>query len=491
MVRFGLLASLLLVVLLIGLPGQPALAQISRPNILFLYADDLAAWALGAYGNRQAHTPHIDRLATQGALLRNSFVTTPVCSPSRAGLIASRYGTEVGITDWIDPRKEPEVGLPAGTVTWPGLLTRAGYTTGLVGKWHLGTADRYHPTRFGLAYFLGFRAGGVIPNNPELEIEGQLIKRSGLTVDIVTDEALQFIDRNRDRVFALSVHFREPHSPWLPVSDGDWAPYKDLDPVLPDPDFPNLDVPRAKKSMREYLASVTALDRAVGRLLAALEATALARKTVVVLTSDNGYNIGHNGIWHKGNGHWLLTGNQGQRPNMYDNSLRVPTIVRWPGVIRPGRQVTETISNLDWFPTILEMATVPPGRDLALRGRSFLPLLRGRRVRWENDLYAQYSQHHYVEADLRMYRTPQFKLIRDFRNAGRDELYDLARDPAERVNRIGDASLAKIRRELDKKLRARMQQLGDPIRVTPAPGVPALQSAIRNYPQFAIRKSEP
>lgn len=456
---------------LLSAPGESlAQQQPRRPNIIFIQADDQAAWTLRFAGNREAHTPSLDRLFGQGAWLRNSFVATPVCSPSRASLMTSRYGTELGITDWINPRLEPELGLSPEVVTWPRLLAQAGYIGGLVGKWHLGTQDRYHPSKFGFQRFFGFREGGTTPKDPELEVDGEMRRLQGFTVNIVTDAALDFIRRNQDKPFLLFLNFREPHTAWLPVAEEDWAPYQNLDPAIPNPDYPKLDIKRVKRMMREYLASVTSLDRNVGRLLAALDELKQTENTIVIFTSDHGYNMGHNGIWHKGNGHWALIDNfagggansRGQRPNLYDNSLRVPTAVRWPGVIKPGTVVNQTITNLDWFPTILAMAGVSLPLGVRIHGRSFRPLLEGRQTRWNNDFYGEFSQHHYVEADLRAYRTPEWKLVRDFKNSGKDELYHLAADPAENRNLIDDPAAQKIKRQLETKLRAKMRELKDP-----------------------------
>ncbi|MYA80713.1 MAG: sulfatase-like hydrolase/transferase, partial [Acidobacteriia bacterium] len=159
------LGCLTLVLMLCGCSPRPA----SRPNIVFIFTDDQAPWALGASGYPHALTPNIDRLFNEGAYLVNAFTTKPVCSPSRAGLMASRYGSELGLTEWIHPRREPELGLDPTVVTWPEVLQRNGYRTGLVGKWHLGVPDRYHPTRTGFEYFMGFRTGGTTPSNPVLE----------------------------------------------------------------------------------------------------------------------------------------------------------------------------------------------------------------------------------------------------------------------------------------------------------------------------------
>ena len=186
--------------------------------------------------------------------------------------------------------------------------------------------------------------------------------------------------------------------------------------------------------------------------------------------------MGHNGIWHKGNGRWILNSTRGldgdderaNRPNMYDNSLRVPTAIRWPGVTEPGSRIEQTVSILDWFPTICAMAGVDVPLGTTIRGRDFAPLLRGKRPRWDNDLYGEYSQHHYTKAELRMYRTPEWKLVRDFLRPNKDELYHLASDPAEDLNSIDAPEFQEIRKKLDARLLARMKELRDPLLKAPA-----------------------
>ncbi len=442
-----------------------------RPNIVFVYTDDQAPTAIGIH-NEELKTPHMDRLIREGARLANSFVTTPVCSPSRASLMSSRYGTELGITDWINPRREADHGLDPKIVTWPELLSDAGYTNGLVGKWHLGTADRFHPTRMGFQYFMGIRSGGTSPKNPTLEIDGQTRKVEGFTPDILTNHAIDFIRRNRKGPFLLCLHFRAPHAAWLPVRDEDWAPYDKLNPKIPNPDFPHLDVAKVKRMTREYYASVASVDRNLGRLLDLLDELKLTDNTVVIFTSDHGYNLGHNGVWYKGNAQWQLTKlppqkwpfiGPKQRPNLYDQSLRVPTAVRWPNVIKPGGVITETISNLDWFPTLLAMANVKVPDGLVLRGHNFLPLLCGETVTWENDLYAEYSMKHGAQTHMRAWRTPKWKLMLDFLNKGRAELYNLETDSAETNNLFDsdDPEAQRMKKLLTNRITQRMREIGD------------------------------
>ena len=450
------------------------LCAADRPNIVFIFTDDQAPHAAGAAGDSRFITPNIDRIFHEGAHLVNSFVTTPVCSPSRVGLVASRYGTETGITDWINPRKEEALGLDPATPTWPKLLAKAGYRTGLFGKWHLGTRDKYHPTRMGYDTFMGIREGGCAPKDARLEcLDGEFRKVKGYTCDIFTGHALDFIRENREGPFAVSLHFRAPHSPWLPVRPEDWEPFKDLDPEIPNPDFPKLNVKEVKRRTREYLASVKSVDRNVGRVLALLEELNLADNTIVIFTSDHGYNLGEQGVWFKGNAIRILTENPpkkwahippSRRPNLWDTSLRVPTAVRWPGVVKPGAKVIHTVSNLDWFPTLLAMAGVELPSDVTIHGDDITPLLRGKAPEWDDDLYAEYSMHHGATTHMRAWRTPKWKYMRDFAHPGREELYDLANDPDETVNLADstDAEHVRVKKELAAKILGRMKEINDP-----------------------------
>jgi choline-sulfatase len=451
-------------------------AAARRPNIVFILTDDQGAWAWGD-GHPNAYTPNLNRLRAEGAVLANYFNTTPVCSPSRASLLTSRYATETGITDYLSPERMLDLGLDAALPAWPRFFSDAGYRTGLIGKWHVGEQDRHLPQRFGYQYFAGWRHGAGTSQDPDIEIDGRVRNVEGYTPDILTDLAVDFIRHDDDRPFLLSLHYWAPHAntknntpdgdrTWLPLSDADWDRFKDLDPTLPEPSHPDLDVPRAERMTREYLASVASVDRNLGRLFAELEDRGLAETTLVVFTSDNGFNMAHHGIWHKGNGRWLLTHNQGDRPNMWDTSLRAPAIVRWPGRIAPGSTMTHTATNLDWFPTLLAAAGVPVPEDAALRGRDLMPLLEGEEAAWNDDLFAQYAMWDWNQngANLRAYRTTDWKLIRDFKHAGQDELYHLAADPAELHNLIDsdDPAVIQARERLETLLRKAMAHIHDP-----------------------------
>jgi uncharacterized sulfatase len=437
----------------------------SRPNVLVIYTDDQARWGVGAYGNPEVVTPNLDRLAGSGARFLNAFTVTPVCSPSRAEMMTGRLGTQVSITDWINAGVEPGLGLSPAEVTWPERLRASGYDGILCGKWHLGERPEHHPTRRGYGAFFGFLGGGNRPIDPTLEVDGERKKLDGSLPDHLVDRAIAFIDAPRTAPFLVSVHFRAPHTPYAPVPEVDSAAVAALDPTLPDPGPGlTLNAERVKKITREYYASIHSVDRNVGRLLDHLDAKGLTDRTIVIFSSDHGYMIGHHGLWHKGNATWLAEGRSGPRPNMFEESIRVPLVVRWPGVTSPGQVIESVVSNLDLFPSILEMVGIGVPPTLRIHGRSFVPLLRGGAPGgWDDTLYGQYDMHHYKVARMRMVRTPEWKLIRHYEPDEPDELYHLATDPTERENLSGSAEQAEVRQGLERKLEAWMRSTGDPL----------------------------
>jgi uncharacterized sulfatase len=454
-----------------------------KPNIIFIYTDDQAAWDVGVSGNCQVKTPNIDRLAGEGAYFPNSFVTTPVCSPARVSMMTSQYASEYDIFDFIpqpghklyDPDKD--LGMSPESITFPEILHQNGYVTGLVGKWHLGDwlhdkTRKYHPTNNGFDYFMGLTGGGTTSINPILEKDGIVDTIKGFTSNILTDDALDFIRKNTENPFLLCIHYRAPHGPWLPVPVETWALYESLDPEVPNPDYPDLDIQRVKKRMKEYMASTSGVDSNVGRILDLLKELKLDKNTIVIYSADNGYNIGHSGIEHKGNGYWITKtrhprqGNiaENSRPNMYDNSLKVPAIIKWQGVIQPGTIINKVMTSLDWYPTVVEMAGAKLPENKIVRGRSLVPLLKGETLaNWDNDVYSEYSMINYSKAYMRTYRTEKWKLIKDFLNNGRDELYNLEDDPGELKNLIDEenSEINFVKEELNEKIIQKMKEVND------------------------------
>ena len=458
-------------------PASFASAAETRPNVLFIMTDDQGPWALGSAGDPNVRTPHLDRLRAEGARLTNCFSPTPVCSPARASVLTSRYGTEVGILGPISDTSK--TALDPRLPTWPRLLTEAGYATALIGKYHLGNVPESHPTRIGYGEFAGFIGNGRTSRHPKVEINGQVRPVEGWTSDVLTDLALDFIRRQQERPWALSLHYWAPHAnqdekapggdrTWLPLSDADWNPLKDIDPKLPEPDYPKLDTTRAKRMLREYLGSVHSVDRNVGRLMQALEELGVARNTVVIFTSDHGFNVGHHGIWHKGNGHWLLTDNRGSRRNMWDTSLRVPALIRWPARIPAGTTIDALVSHLDWFPTIAAIAGVPVPADAVIHGRNVLPTLSGRAAEWPDEFHAQQNL---SGAAMRSYQTSRWKLVRFHHAEMPDEFYDRVADPGERRNLMpsADPAVRAAIRDLDARMQRRMAAIKDPARAKAPP----------------------
>jgi len=444
--------------------GAPA--QTKKLNIIVITTDDQARWSLGCYGNKEAKTPHMDRLAKDGARFLSAFTATPVCSPSRVSFLTGRYGTQVNITDWITPKEaQGGLGIPKDAVTWMSVLQRAGYQTGLIGKWHLGMLPRFHPTKNGFHHFMGFLGGGNTPMNPSLEIDGKEQKLKGSLPDLLTDNAIDFVKKNKDRPFALMLNFREPHAPYAPTPAVDAEPFKSLDPTIPE--FPKLDVKRTKQLTRNYYASVHSIDRNLGRLLAMLDELGLRDDTIIIFTSDHGYMIGHHGLHHKGNATWLVEGREkDRRPNMFDHALQVPLIVRWPGVVKGGTEKKELVSNIDTFATVLGMLKVDRPKDYKQEGMDFSSLLRqgGENVQWRNAVFAQYDPHNGLDGAMRSIRTERWHLVRQYKKNGQpDELFDLKSDPEELRNLYDDAKHREVREDLQKRLTEWMRSVDDPL----------------------------
>jgi uncharacterized sulfatase len=435
-----------------------------RYNLVSIVTDDQAQWSLGAYGNREAITPNMDRLAREGVKFNQAFVTTPVCSPSRVAFLTGLYGTQVGITDYLTPAEGASgMGLPKTATTWPQVLQQNGYKTALFGKYHLGIKPEFHPTKRGFDYFMGSQQGSFAPVNPKLEVNGNIVEVKGASSDIVMDDAVKWIEANQDKPFAALIHFREPHTPYGPMPDEDTKLFANLDPTIPNQR--GLDLAHVKRLTRAYYAAVHAVDRNVGKLLALLDRLNLADKTIVMFQSDHGYNLGHHGIETKGNGYWIAGGVNGpKRPNMWDTSLRIPLLIRWPGVVKAGSEINETVLNLDMFASVLGMLKVKLPTNVPQNGSDFSPLLRGQTLpNWRTEFFGQYDLHNVGLAYMRMLRTTEWKLVRHYHANELDELYDLKNDPGETKNLYKDEKARAVRDQLQKRLEEKMRAIHDPL----------------------------
>lgn len=442
-----------------------------RPNVIAIVTDDQATWTLGSYQGPNAVTPHLDRLAADGARFTSAFVATPVCSPSRGTYLTGRHGTQLGIVDWIAHEEAAAgLGLPAEAVTWPELAQRAGWKTALIGKWHLGDLPQFHPTKRGYDHFYGLLGPGTAAMAPVFDFPDGPRKLAGCSADLITDDALAFIAANRERPFLINLHFREPHEPYGPMPKVDQAVYAGK--TLAIPDLPGIDRAKVERDTRAYLTAVHAIDRNVGRLVEALKQQGLWDNTILIFTSDHGYHIGQHLVEGKGNAHWIAGGVRGpRRPNLWDLSLRVPLLVRWPGVTKPGMEIPQLVSNVDTFSTLLAMlglAAPPAERN---DGVDLTPLLRGEATPARDALFFQYDLHNTASARLRAVRTERWKYVRRFDAARLDELYDLSADPDETRNLMPAnphttplrPELEAVRQELEARLLAWMRSIDDPL----------------------------
>lgn len=437
-----------------------------KPNLIAIVTDDQAAWTIGAYGGTEIPTPHLDRISREGARFDNAFVHTPVCSPSRGTYLTGRFPSQLGFSDWLTEEQAKTAGITPATPSWPAILARNGYATGLIGKWHLGHRNESLPWHNGLLEFTGFLNGGWQPDKVNfITATGEKLSPPGFSVEICTDLAIRFIDAHKDRPFALLVHYREPHAPYTPMPPQDVETSAKAQ--LRIPDHPGLKQPYTTRQRRGYYASIAALDRNIGRILDHLTRTGLAADTVLTFTSDHGYNVGEHGIQHKGNGYWITEDKfQQSRPNLFDSSLRVPLMIRGPVVTKPGTVVKEWITNADMFASVLGMLGIETTAAAPPNSRDFSPALRGAGLppeRFPKELFGQYDLvNNPIQARMRMIRNDRWKLILHLDDAGRNELYDLAADPGERRNLFGNPGNEATITSLSARIRHHMEAIRDP-----------------------------
>ena len=441
-----------------------------RPNILFIVSDDQGPWALGCAGNPEIRTPHLDRLAQHGIRFDNFFCTSPVCSPARASLMTGDIPSRHGVLDWIRVGSvgEQRVDYLAGQTLVTDVLASDGYRCGHVGKWHLGASDV--PRANYVKWFAHQSGMGPYYDAPMIDHD-RPITVPGYVTDAIADVGSAFLrdEASRAEPFWLSLWFTAPHYPWIDCHPRAFTDlYRDcpFDSCPDEPPHPWFTggKPAVEKGRRErresligYFAAVSAMDAAIGRVLGQLDALGLTDSTLVVFMSDNGMNLGHHGIWGKGNG---------TRPqNMYDTSVKVPCIASHPGRIPADRVSDALVSGYDVFPTLLDYAGVAHVPARPKPGRSFRPLLEGNASGADAPIvvYDEYGP-------VRMVRTREWKYVHRHPD-GPHELFDLRADAGERVNRVDDAGAAPIVASLRGQLRDWFGIYVDPLRDAADKGV--------------------
>ncbi len=425
-----------------------------RPNIVFILTDDQGYWSLGCYGNQEIRTPNLDRLAEHGVRFENFFCVSPVCSPARASLMTGRIPSQHGVHDYLcggnGGAGQTAIEYLKGQRGYTDILAENGYTCGLSGKWHLG--DGLHPQKGFSFWYTHQKGGGPYYNAPMIR-DGKLVEEERYITDVITDEALNFIDREKDQEnpFYLSVHYTAPHSPWIGCHPKEYTDlYEDCEfQSCPQREMPHpwakTDVLPGYTNPREcligYFAAVTAMDANVGRILDKLEQEGLMDDTLIIFSSDNGFNCGHHGIWGKGNGTFPL--------NMYDSSVKVPLIISHRGSIPEGKVCTAMCSGYDFMPTLLDYLGMENSEAEKLPGKSFLPALLDKDKSDQGDetvvVFDEYGP-------VRMIRSREWKYIHRI-PFGPDEFYDLKKDPGEDKNLIDEEEyqplIQKMKRQMD------------------------------------------
>ena len=446
-----------------------------RPNFLVILIDDLRFDEFGAGGHPYMKTPHIDRIAREGAIFERAFHTTPICSPNRASILSGQYASRHGIIDNV-ARDAASHRLPNYHLE----LQRLGYETAHLGKWHMGNDGRPRP---GYDYWVSFDGHGRL-NDPKLNEQGQYVQHTGHITDIMNAKAVDFVSRKHDRPWSLFFAHKAVHPDAEQAADGTFKMdgyrpaerHRDLYRGCVFPKKPNMLAPaeivKSKPAWEEALrlrtsaqsralldaihageqeeirlraCMMAAVDEGVGMLLDALERTGQLDNTFILFLGDNGYFFGEHGLGP-------------ERRFAYEEGIRSPFIARYPGRIKAGARVKDLVICQDIAPTLIQLAGGKPGPQI--QGRSLLPLLAGKRAGWRKSFLMEYwAENAYpwlVGMTYKAVRTERHKYIRWIsrsRDGELDELYDLDRDPYEVANVINRPAYRTVREKLRRELR--------------------------------------
>jgi N-acetylglucosamine-6-sulfatase len=432
----------------------PALAAVQRPeqtaaqqataaprNVILILSDDHRYDFMGFHPNAPEwlETPALDRLAAGGAHIQNAFVTTALCSPSRASILTGQYAHRHGVVDNTSA-------IPKGTVFFPELLQKAGYRTAYIGKWHMGEDEESDRPRPGFDHWISFRGQGVY-QDPILNINGERRQMKGYTTGLLTDSAIEWLKQQdaAGRPFFLYLSHKAVHAEFVPSPqhEGRYAkvpiPYPEtmadtVENYRGKPDW----VKEQRNSWhgvdfmyhgqfdfdtfyRRYAETLLGLDEGVGRVLEAVQQSGLAEGTLILYMGDNGFMLGEHGLIDK--------------RNAYEESIRVPMLAYSPGWIAPGSKIATLLRNIDIAPTILDLAGVRSERQMD--GRSVVPALRGQSMPADEFLYEYYWEYAFPQTPTTFaLRSDQYKFVFYHGIWDTQELYDLQADPRERRNLV-------------------------------------------------------
>jgi N-acetylglucosamine-6-sulfatase len=436
----------------------------AKRNIILLLSDDHRYDFMSFMPGSPAflETPNMDRMARQGAHLANAFVSTSLCSPSRASILTGQYMHHHHIVD----NQRPE---PPAAVFFPQYLQKAGYQTAFIGKWHMGHED--DNPRPGFDYWASFKGQGVYLN-PTLNINNQHQTLNGYTTDVLTDQALSWLKDGRDKSqpFFLYLSFKAVHYPFQPAERYKGL-YEKAQVKRPDTmanternyqtqphwvrerrysihgvdhmetgQYDNDPVPSFDELYKQYCETVHGLDENIGRVLKYLDDTGLGNSTLVIYTADNGFELGEHGFYDK--------------RDAFEESIRVPMLAYAPGLIKPGTKITQMVQNIDIAPTMLDAAGVQLPKSAKMDGQSFLPLLRDEPVKWRDHILYEYYWEWNFPATPTVFaiRTERYKYIFYQGIWDYDGFYELQTDPHERHNLIDVPSFGEQIEAMKKQL---------------------------------------
>ena len=366
----------------------------TRPNIVFILADDMGYGDFSAFNAGLSSTPALDDLMKESICLTQQFTASPVCNPSRAALMTGRYPHRTGSIDTLEWRGLERLALRETTIA--DVLKAAGYATGLVGKWHLGAFDmRYHPNNRGFDEAVCFRGGMHDYNRWRLEYNETVQRADGrYLTDVWSEEAVHFIERHKSEPFFLHVTYNAPHTP-LQVPDEERTPFEETG--------------KFTRAVSAVYAMIHRMDRGVARILDTLKQHGIEENTIVVFTSDNGPQFGGQGEDCTDRFNCQFNGAKG---SVYEGGIRVPLLMRWPAGLEGGRRLDSMVHFCDWFPTLLDAVGVEVPKEPKIDGVNVLPVLQGERGKVETRRFWQWNRYTPLVTCNAAMRDGDWKLVR-------------------------------------------------------------------------------